>query len=163
VGAVTAFYSQPRVELLAYSFVYTVMATKKSFIRTKLLEVQCGALHAIEPYAAVRILDSEEGNGQGKLIQKKQTFYPNWGQCFDSHISKGRQMGIAIHDQAQDQLFICEVVTEIESLAEQCRGKPNQITRLTLELKPQGKLSLQVKLFGEKEGEKLFSHLRVTW
>jgi hypothetical protein len=152
VGAVTAFYSQPRVELLAYSFVYTVMATKKSFIRTKLLEVQCGALHAIEPYAAVRILDSEEGNGQGKLIQKKQTFYPNWGQCFDSHISKGRQMGIAIHDQAQDQLFICEVVTEIESLAEQCRGKPNQITRLTLELKPQGKLSLQVKLFGEKEG-----------
>ena len=126
-----------RLELLADSTVYTAMATsnvKKSFVRTKLLEVQCGALRAEEPYPAVRILDTEEAmaNGQGKAVQKKPTFYPNWGQCFDSHVSKGRQMGVAIHDQTQNHLFMSEVVTDIESLADQCRGKPNQITRLTV-------------------------------
>lgn len=103
---------------------------KSSFVRTKLLEVDCGRLHAQEPYAAVSVLDPDEKNGHGKMMQKKPTFYPNWGQCFDSHISRGRQLGITIYDQPE--MFIADVTTEIDSLSEQCRGKPNQITRLSV-------------------------------
>ncbi|XP_062522733.1 protein kinase C delta type-like [Corticium candelabrum] len=122
---------------------------KKSFVRVKLLEVSCGQLQVNTPYAAVSVLDAEEQNGQSKMVQKKPTFYPDWGQCFDSHVGRKRQLALTIYDEPE--MFIAEVIVEIESLSEQCRGKPNQITRISLGMKPEGTLLLQVKLFGELE------------
>lgn len=103
---------------------------KKSFVRVKLLEVSCGQLQVNTPYAAVSVLDAEEQNGQSKMVQKKPTFYPDWGQCFDSHVGRKRQLALTIYDEPE--MFIAEVIVEIESLSEQCRGKPNQITRISV-------------------------------
>eukprot|EP00118_Oscarella_pearsei_P025095 m.307496 g.307496 ORF g.307496 m.307496 type:complete len:742 (+) comp42357_c0_seq1:68-2293(+) len=126
------------------------MATKKkAFARVKILEVKFRPGDRIDPYVAVEIKESVMENGKTKLVQKKPSFYPDWGQCFDSHLAAGRHIRVAVFDRPEE--FLADTTTPIDSLVEQCIGKPNQLTRITLDLKPEGKLILQVKLFGERE------------
>ncbi|XP_065830068.1 protein kinase C delta type-like [Oscarella lobularis] len=124
------------------------MATgKKAFARTKILEAKFVA--ADDPYVAVEIKESIVENGKTKLVQKKPTFYPDWGQCFDSHLARGRQIRIVVYDKPEE--YRAETMKSIDDLVDECIGKPNQLTRLSLDMKPEGKLVLQIKLFGEKE------------
>ena len=46
----------------------------------------------VEAFAAVSIKEMEQSPHGPKLVQKKKTFYPDWGKCFDSHLVSGRRM-----------------------------------------------------------------------
>ena len=105
------------------------MATgKKAFARTKILEAKFVA--ADDPYVAVEIKESIVENGKTKLVQKKPTFYPDWGQCFDSHLARGRQIRIVVYDKPEE--YRAETMKSIDDLVDECIGKPNQLTRLSV-------------------------------
>ena len=66
-----------------------------AFLRIRLLECQLD--NRRESFCSVSIKDAVHSPGEGiKLMQKKKTFYPDWGKCFDSHVLQGRRMQVCL-------------------------------------------------------------------
>lgn len=96
-----------------------------AFLRIRLCEAIVDHTKPNDPFCAVNIKEAiTDGDGAVSLQQKKKTFYPVWGRCFDSHLKSGRRMQILIMDRADvpgaDATPVAEVSVETEHLAHEC-------------------------------------------
>ena len=77
------------------------------------------------PFCSVNIKVAVQGeDGKVRLEQHKNTFYPIWNRCFDSHLKPGRRMQIIVMDRADvpgaDATPVAEVTVETQQLAREC-------------------------------------------
>ena len=96
-----------------------------AFLRVRLCEAIVDHTKPNDPYCAVNIKEAIKGeDGTVSLQQKKKTFFPVWGRCFDSHLKPGRQMQIFVMDRADipgaDATPVAEVTVHTEHLAHEC-------------------------------------------
>ena len=96
-----------------------------AFIRTKLLEAIVDHVKLTDAICSVNIKEAITGdNGSVTLEQRKQTFFPDWNRCFDSHLKPGRRMQIIVNDRIDAALRpLAEVTVEIEALATECMAE----------------------------------------
>eukprot|EP00058_Branchiostoma_floridae_P007070 XP_002592558.1 hypothetical protein BRAFLDRAFT_57451 [Branchiostoma floridae] len=125
------------------------------FIRVKLLQVDPGSLEVppgetFDPYCAVNVKEAVDTPGRGlQLIQKKKTIYPEWNSCFDSHLYQGRVIQLAVMAKPMNKL-LAEVSIGVQMLAEKCQKGDDKIISTWLDLKPSGRLLVQVRYFSEE-------------
>ena len=94
-----------------------------SFIRVKLLQILESKTPTSDPYCAINVKEVlKQDGGDTKLVQKKKTFNPEWGKCFDSHLLQGRRLQILVMDRGQGDAIIGEVSVEVSAIADQCRS-----------------------------------------
>ncbi len=96
-----------------------------AFLRVRLCEAIVDHTKPNDPFCAVNIKEAvKSDDGELSLQQKKKTFYPIWGRCFDSHLKPGRRMQILVMDRADipgaDATPVAEVSVETEHLAHEC-------------------------------------------
>ena len=120
-----------------------------AFLRIKLIEVKISPSDFIfsqEPFPSVNIKEKEvTTSGCTNFIQKKKTFFPEWGRCFDSHIHDGRRMQIIIMDSPEKP--ISDVTVDLMTLAEHFRSDSSgNAVKLALDLNPFGQIIMQVIL-----------------
>lgn len=102
-----------------------------------------------DPYCAVNVLESvRTATGTTQLVQKKKTVYPEWNKCFDSHLYDGRQIQIIVKNKKPD-IFMCEFQSTVKNLAQRCHEN-GEVATIWLEMKPTGKLQVQLKCFSEE-------------
>ena len=112
-----------------------------SFLRVRLLEARLDGLQPTDPICAVNIKEPAEptsANGGAQshspvMVQKKQTFYPRWGRCFDSHVYPGRVMQIIVLDANETPL--AQVTLELEELNEECKRQTDPTNAITLQVR----------------------------
>ena len=66
-----------------------------AFLRLRLIKAEVAPAPGgarVDTFAAVSIKETEQSPQGPVIIQKKKTFYPDWGKCFDSHLVSGRRM-----------------------------------------------------------------------
>ena len=117
------------------------------FLRIKLVEVKISPTNFVfshEPFPSVNIKEKEiTTSGFPNFIQKKKTFFPDWGRCFDSHIHDGRRMQIIIMDSPDKP--ISDVTVDLMTLAEHYRSDSSgNAVKLALDLNPFGQIIMQV-------------------
>ena len=116
------------------------------FIRVKLIEVKFPLLKydfVNEPSTSVNIMEREVTPTGVDYTQKKKTFFPDWGRCFDSHIHEGRRMQIIVMDSPD--VPISQVTVELLTLAEHYRtDSTGNAVKLALDLTPSGQIIMQV-------------------
>ncbi|XP_043570060.1 protein kinase C theta type isoform X1 [Chiloscyllium plagiosum] len=103
------------------------------------------------PFCAVIVkepVDTEKGQ---IFMQKKPTMYPPWNSTFDAHINKGRVMHILVKGKSVE--LISETTVELNSLAEKCKRNQGKAD-IWLDLKPQGRMLMNVKYFLEQNENK---------
>ncbi|XP_060072755.1 protein kinase C delta type-like isoform X1 [Ylistrum balloti] len=127
---------------------------KVGFIRVKLMEVEKGARmesnagDLFDPYVAINVKESVNTPGRGpQLVQKKRTIYPEWNTCFDAHLYEGRVINMIVMERPNR--LLAEVTVPSQTLAEKCND--GNIATVWLELKPSGRLQIQVRYFSENE------------
>ncbi|XP_067861202.1 protein kinase C theta type isoform X2 [Heptranchias perlo] len=103
------------------------------------------------PYCAVIVKEAVETEKGQIFMQKKPTMYPPWNSTFDAHINKGRVMHIVIKDKTVE--LISETTVELNSLAEKCKRNQGKAD-IWLDLKPQGRMLMNVKYFLEQSENK---------
>lgn len=121
-----------------------------AFLRIKVLEALVDHIKPNDPYCAVNVLEAiANPDGSKAFKQKKKTFYPDWDRCFDSHLRHGRRMQITVMDRPGDAP-LAEVTVETEALGRECEEEDaGTAVKLALDLRPSGKLIMQVKLYGK--------------
>ena len=129
------------------------MAGGVGFIRVKLLQVEKGSsmesnTEMFDPYVAVNVKESVETPGRGlQFVQKKRTIYPEWNTCFDAHLYDGRVVNLVVMEKPNR--FLAEITISAKALAGKCTD--GNIATVWLELKPSGRLQIQVRFFSEQE------------
>ncbi|XP_077972376.1 protein kinase C delta type-like isoform X2 [Styela clava] len=127
------------------------------FVRVKLVKTEPGPNFVqngepFDPFVAVNVKECifQEGRGS-QLVQKKKTIYPEWNSCFDSHLKDGRVIQIVTLQRPNKMLAECNIGLQI--LADKCKKQSmgGAGTDVWLDLKPEGRLLVQVKLFVEQE------------
>ena len=111
-----------------------------AFLRVKILQVT--KLHdtACDPQLAVNIKEVAKGPAGGKdtqIVQRKGTFYPEWGKCFDSHLQEGRRMQVLVKDRApgapaESGETVAELTVLLSSIAEQCRLAGSGVSKMSV-------------------------------
>jgi len=88
--------------------------------------------------------------GTANLEQRKKTMFPEWNSCFDSHLKDGRVVQIIL--KKRPDIIISECNIGLQILADKCKGQivGGPATDIWLDLKPTGRVHLQVKLFIEQ-------------
>lgn len=105
-----------------------------------------------DPYVAVNIKEAVP-NALGEIvqyIQKKKTIYPEWNTTFDAHWYEGRIIQFVLCERPDQKL--ADVKVAVKSLAERCRLQTSSVASMWLDLKPSGRLLIQVRYFSEEEG-----------
>lgn len=74
-----------------------------TFLRVKLLEAKITRNPPSDSFCAVNIKDVQQTPEGMKFVQKKNTFYPNWGKCFDSHVVSGRRVQVKSIDRGRER------------------------------------------------------------
>ncbi|ESO95825.1 hypothetical protein LOTGIDRAFT_116541 [Lottia gigantea] len=126
------------------------------FIRVKLLQVERGSTmqncqDPFDPYIAINVKETVDIPGRGpQLIQKKRTLYPNWNSCFDAHIYEGRVINIVVMERPTK--FLADISIGAKMLAEKCND--SNVTTVWLDLRPSGKLQIQIRYFNENNVSK---------
>ena len=101
-----------------------------------------------DPYVAVNVKESVETPGRGlQFVQKKRTIYPEWNTCFDAHLYDGRVVNLVVMEKPNR--FLAEITIPAKALAGKCTD--GNIATVWLELKPSGRLQIQVRFFSEQE------------
>uniref|UniRef100_UPI00398E9129 protein kinase C theta type isoform X2 n=1 Tax=Pristiophorus japonicus TaxID=55135 RepID=UPI00398E9129 len=103
------------------------------------------------PYCAVIVKEAVDTEKGQIFMQKKPTMYPPWNSTFDAHINKGRVMHIVIKDKSVE--LISETTVELNLLAEKCKRNQGKAD-IWLDLKPQGRMLMNVKYFLEQSENK---------
>ena len=111
-----------------------------AFLRLRLLEAQLAGTPPTDPFCAVNMKESVTTGDQGtQLVQRKDTFYPLWRKCFDSHIYPGRCMQVLVADKAVVSSLEniqrdarAEVTVELEELSGICKEEPDPSNAVTL-------------------------------
>nr|CAB3265161.1 protein kinase C delta type-like [Phallusia mammillata] len=129
------------------------------FLRVKVVKCEAGTSITqngikFDPFVAVNVKECVLGGNEGvrgTLVQKKKTLYPEWGSCFDSHLKDGRVVQMVLMSKPDKLVSECNI--GLQMLADKCRNQSigGTGTDVWLDLKPDGRLLLQVKLFVEQE------------
>ena len=82
---------------VVYTQVYSTGAPPRmsAFLRLRLIKAEVAPAPGgarVDTFAAVSIKETEQSPQGPVIVQKKKTFYPDWGKCFDSHLVSGRRM-----------------------------------------------------------------------
>ena len=108
------------------------MQSVMAFLRVRLLEAQLAGTPATDPFCAVNMKECVTDEQGTHLVQKKETFYPLWRKCFDSHIYPGRCMQVLVADKAVvasleniQRDARAEVTVELEELSRICKEEPD--------------------------------------
>lgn len=122
------------------------------FIRVKLLQVDKGTTvttsEPFDPFVAVNVKETVNSPGQKpQYVQKKRTIYPEWNTCFDAHIYEGRVINMIVNEKPNRML--ADVTISARALADKCRD--GNISTTWLDLKPSGRLQIQIRFFSENE------------
>ena len=93
-----------------------------AFLRIKLLEAIVDHAKPADPTCSVSVKEAVPGEDGGVTYdQRKNTFFPDWDRCFDSHLKPGRRMQIIVNDRVDSALRpLAEVTVETEALASEC-------------------------------------------
>lgn len=102
--------------------------SSSSFLRLRLVEPRIDSKHPAETIASVNIKEAQ-GN---ELVQKRKTFYPSWGRCFDAHIYPGRVIQIIVMSTQETPL--AQVTVELDVLGEECMQQPDPTNAVLLEV-----------------------------
>ncbi|XP_074647004.1 protein kinase C delta type-like isoform X2 [Tubulanus polymorphus] len=130
------------------------------FIRIKLLQVEqvkpVSTNHNgddfFDPFIAVKVKEKVNSSGnRTQYVQKKQTLYPDWSKSFDAHIYDGRVLTFEVLEKP-DKL-VAEITMDARVLADKC--KTCQVANVWLDLKPTGRLLVQVRFFSETEEQRV--------
>ncbi|CAH1784214.1 unnamed protein product [Owenia fusiformis] len=122
------------------------------FIRTKLLQTEKtngggSEGEVFDPYVAINVKENQDIPGKpSQLVQKKKTIYPEWNTCFDAHLYTGRVIQFVVMQRPNKMVAEMSILADI--LAEKCK---EGIATLWLDLKPTGRLLVQVRFFSETE------------
>jgi novel protein kinase C delta type len=139
------------------------------FVRVKLCQFDKGQLQPateggiFDPYISVNIKEAVS-NAQGEIvqyIQKKKTIYPEWNTTFDAHWYEGRIIQFVLCERPDQKL--ADVKVAVKSLVERCRGQTTSVASMWLDLKPSGRLLVQVRYFSEEEGTYMFEYLALPF
>uniref|UniRef100_H2YN79 Protein kinase C n=1 Tax=Ciona savignyi TaxID=51511 RepID=H2YN79_CIOSA len=126
------------------------------FVRVKIVRFELTGQHhgsVSDYFVAINVKECVVQNGiRGTLMQKKKTIYPEWDGCFDSHLKDGRVIQMVLMQKPDKLVSECNIGLQI--LADKCRNQSigGSGTDVWLDLKPEGRLMVQVKLFVEQEG-----------
>ncbi|KAL5013166.1 hypothetical protein ScPMuIL_007436 [Solemya velum] len=126
---------------------------KMGFIRVKLLQVEKGSTmttdgEMFDPFIAVNVKEASTTPGRPtQYIQKKKTIFPEWNTCFDAHLYEGRVIQMTVMDRPDKMLAESTIPARV--LADKCSD--GNIATVWLELKPSGRLQMQVRFFSENE------------
>lgn len=134
-----------------------------AFIRLRLLESQLPGAPLADPFCAVSIKESVSTADQGaQLVQKKETFYPKWRKCFDSHIHQGRCVQVLVADKAVlssleniQREASAEVTVELEELAGICKEEPDPSSAVNLAVRTGALVRILHVYTGEANGSAL--------
>lgn len=112
-------------------------------MRVRLLEAQIDGFQPSELICAVNIkepADPASVNGAGGaqshspvMVQKKKTFYPQWGRCFDAHVYPGRVMQIIVMDGQETPR--AQVTLTLEELSDECKREPDPTNAILLQVR----------------------------
>ncbi|KAL8594891.1 hypothetical protein ACOMHN_038454 [Nucella lapillus] len=119
------------------------------FIRVKLLQADGGSSGQTlaDPFLAVNIKEAIEIPGRGtQLVQKKRTLYPEWNTCFDAHLNEGRVIQMIMMERSTNK-SVADISIGAKMLADKCAD--GQATRCWLDLKPFGRVEVQIRFFKE--------------
>ncbi|XP_065179775.1 protein kinase C delta type-like isoform X2 [Sycon ciliatum] len=123
-----------------------------AFVRVKLLQVTELRSPTFEPKCAVNVKEVVQSTeSDARVVQKKKTFYPEWGKCFDSHVIEGRRLQIMVMDRGDT--ILGEVAVENQAIADQCKLMGACVAKMSLDLRPSGKLIIQAKLYTGRDAE----------
>eukprot|EP00916_Digyalum_oweni_P014078 GHVL01023049.1.p1 GENE.GHVL01023049.1~~GHVL01023049.1.p1 ORF type:complete len:182 (+),score=10.21 GHVL01023049.1:1345-1890(+) len=128
------------------------------FIRVKLLQADGGPASAplTDPFLAVNIKEAIEIPGRGtQLVQKKRTLYPEWNTCFDAHLNEGRVIQMVLMERPNKS--ISDISIGARMLADKCPD--SNATRCWLDLKPVGRIEIQIRFFREDVNDGMQSPL----
>ncbi|KAK6176591.1 hypothetical protein SNE40_014846 [Patella caerulea] len=123
------------------------------FIRVKLLKAERGETmdttnDDFDPYMAINVKETVDIPGRGiELVQKKKTLYPDWNSCFDAHLYDGRVINMVVMERPTR--FLAEISIGAKVLADKCVN--GNVTTVWLDLRPSGRLEVQVRYFPEKK------------
>lgn len=107
----------------------------QSFVRVKLLQVTDLRSPTYEPCCAVNVKEAvRQDTGETKIVQKKKTFYPEWGKCFDSHVVDGRRLQIVVLDRRET--ILGEVAVENQAIADQCKTMGSGVAKMSVSVWP---------------------------
>lgn len=126
------------------------------FLRVRVLQVDLDEVEPSggeksEPYCAVNVLETVTlPSGGTQLVQRRKTVFPDWNKCFDSHLYDGRVIQVIIKNKPNK--YLCEVSMKVQELAKMC-GTNGDIKMTWLDLKPSGRLQVQLKCFSEEMGD----------
>ncbi|ELU04030.1 hypothetical protein CAPTEDRAFT_114953 [Capitella teleta] len=108
-------------------------------------------LHDAIPYESVTfVLFVSAGKGV-QLVQRKKTIYPEWNTCFDAHLYDGRCIQMVVMQRPQQ--LVADVNVGAQHLADKCRD--GEVASVWLDLKPAGRLLIQVRYFPEEPTDPL--------
>ncbi|XP_071486841.1 protein kinase C delta type-like isoform X1 [Diadema antillarum] len=123
------------------------------FLRVRVLQVDKQDIELpneviFDPFVAVNVKETvKDANGQSQLRQRRKTAYVEWNKCFDSHLYDGRVIQIIIYNRPES--YIAEANFKVNALADMC-GMEGKIETKWLELKPSGRLQVQLRCFPEE-------------
>ncbi|XP_041458609.1 protein kinase C delta type-like isoform X2 [Lytechinus variegatus] len=125
------------------------------FLRVRVLQVDSKDIELpgsvlFDPFVAVNVKESvKDANGQTQLRQKRKTAFVEWNKCFDSHLYDGRVIQIIVYNRPE--AYLAEANFNVNALAAMC-GMEGKIETKWLELKPCGRLQVQLRCFPEEGG-----------
>ncbi|XP_054751177.1 protein kinase C delta type-like isoform X3 [Lytechinus pictus] len=125
------------------------------FLRVRVLQVDSKDIELpgsvlFDPFVAVNVKESvKDANGQTQLRQKRKTAFVEWNKCFDSHLYDGRVIQIIVYNRPET--YLAEANFNVNALAAMC-GMEGKIETKWLDLKPCGRLQVQLRCFPEEGG-----------
>ncbi|BFZ10506.1 hypothetical protein BsWGS_13544 [Bradybaena similaris] len=119
------------------------------FIRVKILQtdLRCGS-DPDDPFMAINVKEAVDIPNKGvQLVQKKKTLYPKWNSCFDAHLYNGRIIQLIVMEKPNKNL--AEISIGAKMLADKCDATTCTSGPFWLDLKPSGRLEVQVRFYAE--------------
>lgn len=104
------------------------------------------ATEVFDPFVCVNVKETINAAGKaGQVVQKKRALYPEWNTFFDAHLYEGRFIQFVVLQRPN--VHVADIMVTAQSLADRC--KDNDITSIWLDLKPSGRLLVQVRRFAD--------------
>ncbi|BFZ08103.1 hypothetical protein BsWGS_11142 [Bradybaena similaris] len=136
--------------------------SESGFIRVKVLQAELSpGVVQEDPFIAINVKESVNIPGNGvRLVQKKKTLYPKWNSCFDAHLFDGRVIQLMLMDKPNKML--ADVSVPAKELSGACDSHSGRSGPIWLDMKPNGRLQVQVRFYLESHGEAEDNDVRAT-
>ncbi|CAG5132743.1 unnamed protein product [Candidula unifasciata] len=127
--------------------------SERGFIRVKVLQAEVTpGVQQEDPFVAINVKETVNIPGNGvQLVQKKKTLYPKWNSSFDAHLYDGRVIQIVLMDRPNKLIGDVNVAAKV--LSDACDSTSGRSGPIWLDMKPVGRLQVQVRYYAENHGE----------